>query len=255
MFSLLNAETKLTAADIVARSRKALGMETEDDEMPKIFDDDIYHCIQQSLLLLEKRVQDGPGSLSKEEVDTLVDMTQRISREMKEFDTRPPSNVASPPRNYGAQSSVTDTFHPTTAGSVDRKRIPLAPPLPQQPDTKTERKTGRERSTVGVDEGRTREDSDLSEEGGDYDGTGGFGLAKGTRNTYIIPGMEEMSPEEYRAELQRSVLERQRERWRSRGGLVGNRAAHDYLNTLGYGGTSKSLSVGRDEPNAVDGNM
>lgn len=255
MFPILNAETKLTAADIVARSRKALGMETEEDEAPKIFDDDIYDCIKQSLLLLEKRVQDGPGSLSKEEVDTLVDMTQRISREMKEFDTRPPSNVAPQQLNYGTQSLVTDTSNPyNTAVSVDPNVINLAPSLPNEP-VATNEPNVHERSTAGIEEGNRREDSDLSEEGGDYDGTGGFGLAKGTRNTYIIPGMDEMSPEEYRAELQRSVLERQRERWRSRGGLVGNRAAHDYLNTLGYGGTSKSLSVGRDEPNQVDDNL
>jgi hypothetical protein len=244
----MNAETKLSAADIVARSRKALGMETEEEEAPKIFDEDIYDCIKQSLLLLEKRVQDGPGSLSKDEVDTLVDMTQRISREMKEFDPRPP-NVLHEQVKDVKQSSAADNSKHNAPVSVDPKIINFAPPLPYEPaDTKNEPNVN-DMSTVGVEEGRRREELDLSEEGGDYDGTGGFGLAKGTRNTYIIPGMDEMSPEEYRAELQRSVMEKQRERWRNRGGLVGNRAAHDYLNTLGYGGTSKSLSVGRDDTN------
>ena len=37
----------------------------------------------------------------------------------------------------------------------------------------------------------------------------GYGLASGTRNTYAIPGMEEMSAEEYRDELQRSISARQ----------------------------------------------
>ena len=37
----------------------------------------------------------------------------------------------------------------------------------------------------------------------------GYGLASGTRNTYAIPGMDEMSAEEYREELQRSVSARQ----------------------------------------------
>lgn len=32
-----------------------------------------------------------------------------------------------------------------------------------------------------------------------------FGVARGTTNTYAIPGMEEMSPEEYRAKLQETV--------------------------------------------------
>lgn len=236
----MNAETKLTAADIVARSRKALGMETEEDEAPKIFDDDIYDCIKNSLLLLEKRVQEGPGSLSKEEVNDLVDMTQRISREMREFDPRPPPVHREQVIDV-AQVAVTDPS--TTASfSVAPKAVHRTPPSPYQSEATKE--TNNFSAAAGEGE---REAADLSEEGGDYDGTGGFGLAKGTRNTYVIPGMEEMSPEEYRAELQRSVIERQRERRLNRGGLVGNRAAHDYLNTLGYGGTSKSLSVGKDE--------
>ena len=37
----------------------------------------------------------------------------------------------------------------------------------------------------------------------------GYGLASGTRNTYAIPGMDEMSAEEYRDELQRSISARQ----------------------------------------------
>ena len=32
-----------------------------------------------------------------------------------------------------------------------------------------------------------------------------FGLSRGTTNTFIIPGMEEMSPEEYREKLQETV--------------------------------------------------
>ena len=37
----------------------------------------------------------------------------------------------------------------------------------------------------------------------------GYGLASGTTNTYAIPGMEEMSAEEYREELQKSISARQ----------------------------------------------
>jgi len=46
----------------------------------------------------------------------------------------------------------------------------------------------------------------FSEEGEEYDGTGGLGLAKGTVNTYVLPGMDEMTGEEYRAALQASVI-------------------------------------------------
>ena len=37
----------------------------------------------------------------------------------------------------------------------------------------------------------------------------GYGLASGTTNTYAIPGMGEMSAEEYRDELQRNISARQ----------------------------------------------
>ena len=36
-----------------------------------------------------------------------------------------------------------------------------------------------------------------------------FGLAKGTTNTYAIPGMDEMTPEEYRTKLQETISGRQ----------------------------------------------
>lgn len=90
---------------------------------------------------------------------------------------------------------------------------------------------------------RNEEVTDTSlDEGPAYDGSGGMGLAKGTSNTYIIPGMEEMSPEEYRAALQKSVIDRQSNRHKGRDGMVGNRAAHQYLDSLGWGGASANLS-------------
>lgn len=78
------------------------------------------------------------------------------------------------------------------------------------------------------------------DEGPAYDGSGGMGLAKGTANTYIIPGMDEMSPEEYRKALQKSVSDRQSRRHDNRQGVVGNRAALQYLDTLGWGGASSN---------------
>jgi len=68
------------------------------------------------------------------------------------------------------------------------------------------------------------------EEGQEYDGTGGLGLAKGTVNTYVLPGMDEMTGEEYRKALQASVIERQMRR--SRSGIVGNRQSQNYLDNL-----------------------
>ena len=41
------------------------------------------------------------------------------------------------------------------------------------------------------------------------DDTMNHGLAKGTTNTYLIPGMDEMSAEEYRDNLQKTIIARQ----------------------------------------------
>jgi hypothetical protein len=57
-----------------------------------------------------------------------------------------------------------------------------------------------------------------------------MGLAKGTVNTYLIPGMDEMTGEEYRAALQKSVIERQAKR--SNTGVTGNLTSQNYLDTL-----------------------
>ena len=78
-----------------------------------------------------------------------------------------------------------------------------------------------------------------NDEGPAYDGQGGFGLARGTKNTYVIPGMDEMSPEEYRAKLQESISARQAKRREEaiKSGVIGNRSSNGYLETLGGGST------------------
>jgi uncharacterized protein YaaQ len=76
----------------------------------------------------------------------------------------------------------------------------------------------------------TTDDDNESEDGAKYSGRGGFGMAAGTRNTYFIPGMDEMSPEEYRDALQKSVSDRQS--MRKRRGTVGNMSSQSYLDQL-----------------------
>jgi hypothetical protein len=72
-------------------------------------------------------------------------------------------------------------------------------------------------------------DTDLQDDKA-YDGYG-FGQARDTVNTYVIPGMDEMSAEEYQVALQQSVINRQQRRVSS-GMATGNRASWDYLNSL-----------------------
>ena len=63
---------------------------------------------------------------------------------------------------------------------------------------------------------------------------GGYGLAAGTTNTYAIPGMDEMSPQEYRDKLQETVSARQAERRKQAiaSGNIGNRSSTGYLDGL-----------------------
>lgn len=67
------------------RSQQVKSVLEDDEEPPKIFEDDILIDMQQSLLKLEKRVHGGPGSLTMQEVDEFEAATQRILKEMKEF--------------------------------------------------------------------------------------------------------------------------------------------------------------------------
>lgn len=195
----VEAETgkKLTSEEILARSKAIFRKDEEVEEVIKVFDDETYSAIQQSVDILQRRIDAGPGSLSENDIETIVKFTNVVVSEMKEK----------------FASSVTIDAPVAPAATV-----PAPVPAPDH----------------------------NPEEGEQYDGTGGLGLAKGTANTYLIPGMDEMTGEEYRKALQASVTARQTQRYQNRGGIVGNRAAHDYLSTLGYGGASKALSHGKD---------
>ena len=85
------------------------------------------------------------------------------------------------------------------------------------------------------------------DEGPAFDGKTGFGLAKGTTNTYAIPGMDEMTPEEYRNKLQESISARQAKRreesLKSRGGMIGNANSQSYLDGLSKGETPTVTSA------------
>ncbi len=178
----------LTSDDILKRARKAAGVEEEPEPEP-IFNEMIMNDFQQSLLLLEKRVKEGPASLSSSEVQNLDVMLNRIVTDMREH-------------NAGAGAG-------SGSGSAGAVTVPAVPVV----STSTP----------------YYETSD--EEGDPYAGKGGLGLAKGTANTYLIDGMDEMSPEEYRKALQESVSARQVQRRQS--GSVGNLSSNNYLDNLG----------------------
>ena len=63
------------------------------------------------------------------------------------------------------------------------------------------------------------------------DVSAGYGVARGTRNTYHIEGMENMSAQEYRDAMDRMIRTNRAERVKA-GGAIGNLAFHDYMRNL-----------------------
>lgn len=228
----------ITSKEILAKARAAAGMPVEDEEpdSPQLFEDDLLVDMQTSLQMLERRVNEGAGALTGHEVMEFEGATQRILIEMKQFlaeggtTARPATPVAAPavtapvkqapaPAPLAADAAATPSLTPVPvaapAVTSPVMEAPASAPLPQ-------------------------EEENPNDDGPAYDGTSGFGLAKGTTNTYYLEGMEEMSPEEYRKALQATVSKRQEDRRTGTGGVVGNRAAHQYLDQLGWGGASSN---------------
>lgn len=95
----------LTADDILKRARKAAGV--EEDEPEQLFKDEILIDFQESLLLLEKRVKQGPGSLSSVEVNDLENRLKNIIQDLKENDNgEAPVSRAMPPPQMASAAPV-----------------------------------------------------------------------------------------------------------------------------------------------------
>ena len=201
----------LTHKDILARARKAAGQpEEEDDDTPQIFDDNLLSDMQASLLILEKRVKDGPGALSSGEIKELETMLGRITAEADEVRSKEGSSAATPVSvsTPAAGAEVSPLLTPRNAApGGEAKTLTDLPPA--------------------IGPGSVEHND---EEGAEYDGEGGFGLAKGTTNTWVLPGMDEMTGEEYRAALQESVSARQSTR--KSGEVTGNLTSNNYLNSI-----------------------
>jgi hypothetical protein len=194
----------LSNEEIFARAQQNKQAQAQDNmppPPPKIFDDDMLTDMQAALLLLEKRVQEGP--LTVLEVDQLTAQLHKIRVEMKQNQHKKPPRPVS-------ETTTTATLPPVTADAATAATT-TAPSRAAGP------------AVIDMDT--------PSDEGPAYAGRGGMGQAAHTANTYAIPGMEEMTADEYRAALDRTILERQRER-RYSGGATGNRSSWNYLNSL-----------------------
>jgi hypothetical protein len=141
---------------------------------------------------LELRVKQGPGSLSALQVEELDGQLQRIMDDMRVNQHKKP---------------------------VRPERTAEAPPAPVAAAAAPQKAAASSNQPEHNDE-----------DGAAYDGEGGMGLSRGTANTYHLEGMDEMSPEEYRDKLQKSVSDRQDKRKQT--GEYGNRQSWSYLSSL-----------------------
>jgi hypothetical protein len=214
----------LSNEEIFARAQQRKAAEEEENAPPPmLYDDDMLNDMQAALLLMERRVAEGPGSLSLLDVDQLNAQLNKIMAEMRlnehKKPSRPPITEEQQPRTF-AVSTPPPAVAPTPSTRVET--VAAAPKV------------------IDIDT--------PLDEGEEYNGRGGMGQAADTTNTYIIPGMDEMSPEEYQKELQRSVIERQAIRKQT--GVTGNRSSWDYLNSLTgeTGVLKKETGVLKKEP-------
>jgi hypothetical protein len=230
----------ITSEEILANARRAAGLPPE-EKQPMLYNDDLLNDFQQALLTLEKRVKEGPGSLSMLEVEEFSGQVQRILQEARE----------NPDKRLPRPVKATTGDATATAVSASATATATLPPRPQIPTTPAGQQQQQQQpptaAAVATSPGNNVMDKSL-DEGPMYDGRGGMGQPKGTVNTYVIDGMDEMTPAEYQAALQESVLERQRQRKRS-GQVTGNRATWDYLNQLTAQGDDGVLSKGGKKKN------
>ena len=212
---------KLSVADIMASGNKQVEQDGPGEvKASDNFSEDILADMQSCLKKLEQRAKEGPGSLSMSDV---TDLESAMGRIVADLDLKLQQGASS----AAAGSAAADNESVSTV-SKTKPAAEITPPAATDDDAE-------EKPVV--------QDTSMDDTPA-YTGTGGMGLAKGTTNTYIIEGMDEMTGEEYRAALQKSVSDRQEQRRQTRGGVVGNRASHDYLNgVLGWGGASESLAA------------
>jgi len=204
--------------DIVARARERAGA-TKEEDPPSLFDDDLRADMREALFKLERRVQEGPSALSMLEVEQLEGELRRIGDEMRmNQHKKPPRPPRSSDENDEPGSSLQSSSHPSSTIA--------APRTPQQAASSQESLLHADPEAIAS----LREEKELDRSQTEEAGRGGMGQPRGTVNTYIIPGMDEMSPEEYRDALQQSVIDRQRRRRGSQ--VVGNRSSQNYLDNL-----------------------
>jgi hypothetical protein len=208
------------------------------EESPKLFDDELLGDMQNVLLALERRVKEGPTSLAPHEVDELAAAVDRIVAEMKS-NNNDRQQQSSKPIPTKAQTAAVVATPPLPISAPSGASTPSGHLLHAEPGVISALQASDEDAAAASD-------LDASDdEGPAYTGRGGMGQPRGTVNTYVIPGMDEMTAEEYQETLQQSIIERQRRRRAS--GIVGNLSSTSYLDSLktGSGGSGNKSNKGK----------
>ena len=218
--SKLFETASLSKAEEAAQRAAANAAAMKPVPQPKLFEDDLLEDMRQCLLKLERRVQEGPGSVSVLEVEEFQFATRRILDEMKLNEhNRPKPAPAFPLEETAAPPAAAPAS--SAAAVLEASEVAVAAD-----------------PAAAVDTTKPKVIDTSLDESPAYEGVGGMGLAKGTANTYVIPGMDEMSGEEYRAALQKTISDRQARRIKE-SGEYGNVRSNDYLSTLGGAGSAK----------------
>ena len=208
----------LTAADVMAKSKSspiaaaAASSSPENGDVPKIFSPAIYNDFQSTLLLLEKRINAGPSSLTHSEIQQFEEQTTRIVMEMKDYLMDPVGCGEAIRKGYQteeeegavAAASVAPPLQPeqsATTATIGPPSMTTTSPILETSSSSTTVSHQVQDVVVNLEN-----DASSNEANEEY---ANFGLARGTTNTYVIPGMEEMSPEEYRDKLQETISARQ----------------------------------------------
>ena len=185
---------------------------------------------KEKLAQMKAAKRSGGGVATTTTVTQSVTQQQQPKTEPPKVITPPPS---SPPFKVEQQPLENVAFynkppkvehpkvtapHPVAKVQLQQQQTPTPPPLQASTSTFTPPKEQEDIDAEQIAQG------------------GGYGLAAGTTNTYAIPGMDEMSPQEYRDKLQETVSARQAERRKqslsANDGLIGNRSSSGYLDGL-----------------------
>jgi hypothetical protein len=208
-----------TVDPIIERARQRAGVPVAEPPATKLYDDDLLLDMQRVLVALERRVKGGPSSLALEDVEEMSAAVGRILDEMKSTKTSSTSWANNTPPLQLSNPSV----HSNPSGDLLHAEPEIILAL---------HATATASSSVAaapVSAGERQLDTS-DDEGPPYTGQGGMGQPRGTVNTYVIPGMDEMTAEEYQQTLQQSIIDRQKRRRAS--GVVGNLSSSSYLDGL-----------------------